>query len=248
MSRPVTIVTGQWADLPFEEACELGQLMADIGNDDGKKTIAVITDMNQPLGSAVGNSLEVIEAIETLKGKGPSDITELSLVLSGIMVYAGGKAESMEDGRKLAEKVLKDGSALEKFRAFVKGQGGNPAVVDDYSLFPRAEFAADVINESEGFVSGIEARAVGFASQRSGAGRMTKDDPIDMAAGIILRKKVGDKIAPGEVLATVYGNDGEKVETGAYDMKNAFHFSEKAPKKDELIKKIIFNSGRGADS
>jgi len=223
----------------FEEACELGQLMADIGSDDGKKTIAAITDMNQPLGKAVGNSLEVIEAIETLKGRGPSDITELSLALSGIMIYAGGKAGSMEEGCRLAEKALQDGSALGKFREFVKGQGGNEGVVDDYSLFPQAEFAYEVICEEEGFVAGIEARTVGFASQRSGAGRMTKDDPIDMAAGIVLHKKAGDNVAPGELLATVYGNDAEKAKTGAAEMKKAFHISKDAPAKQELIKKII---------
>jgi len=223
----------------FDQACDLGQLMADIGNDDGKKTIAVITDMNQPLGRAVGNSLEVIEAIETLKGRGPADITELSLTLAGIMIYAGGKAEDMEAGRVLAEKVLADGSALEKFRAFVTGQGGDPGIVDDYSLFPQAAFSRAIINDEEGFVFGIDARTVGFASQRTGAGRMTKDDPIDMAAGVILGKKVGDKVSAGDILATVYGSDADKVETGAAEMRKAFQVGRDVPQREELIKKII---------
>jgi pyrimidine-nucleoside phosphorylase len=195
--------------------------------------------MNQPLGKAVGNSLEVIEAIETLKGKGPSDITELSLVLSGVMIYAGGKAGSREEGRRKAEEALKNGSALDKFRAFVKGQGGDLRVIDDYALFPQAAFSKDVICEEEGYVSEIEARAVGFASQRSGAGRATKEDAIDMAAGIYLHKKVGDKAALGEALATVHGNDLVKVEAAAAELKKAFHIRKDKPAGFELIKKII---------
>ena len=223
----------------FDEACALGQLMVDIGNNDGKKTIAVITDMNQPLGRAVGNSVEVIEAIETLKGKGPSDITELSVKLAGIMVYAGGKAKTMEEGCVLAEKALRDGSALEKFRAFVRGQGGDPEIINDYTIFPQATLTEDIINSVEGYVTGIDARTVGFASQRSGAGRMAKDDPIDLAAGVIIHKKVGDKVSPGDVLATVYGSVAEKVGTGAAEMERAFRTGTEAPKKEELIKKII---------
>jgi len=223
----------------FNDACELGRLMVDIGNDDGKKTVAVITDMDQPLGNAVGNSLEVIEAIETLKGCGPSDITELSLALAGIMIYAGGRAASMAEGYGLAGKTLNDGSALVKFREFVKGQGGDSAVVDDYGLFPQAAFSEDVICDEEGFISGIETRSVGFASQHSGAGRATKDDPIDMAAGIALCRKVGDRAAKGDILATVYGNSAEKVGNAAAELGNAFHISGEAPGKRELIKKVI---------
>lgn len=223
----------------FEQADELGQLMVDIGNDDGKKTIGLITDMNQPLGNAIGNSLEVIEAIETLKGKGPFDITELSLVLAGAMIYVGGKASSMEEGRKMAEDALQNGSALEKFKAFLSGQGGDVRVIDDYSLFPQAAFVKHVTSEETGYVSGIETRVVGFASQHSGAGRATKEDSIDMAAGIDLHKKVGDEVAPGDVLATVYGNDLSKVELAAVELKKAFYIHKDRPQAIELIKKII---------
>jgi len=223
----------------FNDACELGQLMVDIGNDDGKQTIAVITDMSQPLGKAVGNSLEVIEAIETLKGNGPPDITGLSLVLAGIMIYAGGKAGSMEEGRDLAEKALTGGGALEKFRAFVAGQGGNAKVIDDYSVFQPADFSKDVICEEEGFVSEIDTRTVGFASRNSGAGRTTKDDTIDMAAGITLYKKVGDSVAAGEALATVQGSVALKVRGAADELKKAFRMSAEPPETPELIKKII---------
>jgi len=223
----------------IEEAKELGQLMVDIGNDDGKKTIGVITDMNQPLGNAVGNSLEVIESIETLKGRGPDDITELSLALAGIMIYAGGKADSMEAGREMAKIALENGSALEKFKAFLAGQGGDCRILDDYSLFNKAEFSIDVTCEDMGFVSEVSARIVGFASQHSGAGRATKEDDIDMSAGIYLHKKIGDEVICGDVLATVHGNNIEKVELAASELKEAFKVSKDKPQKVELIKEII---------
>jgi len=187
----------------------------------------------------VGNSLEVIEAIETLKGKGPFDITELSLVLAGVMIYAGGKTDSMEAGRKMAEEALNNGSALAKFKVFVTGQGGDPNIIDDYGLFPQAEFKKDITAKSGGYVGGICARTVGFASQHSGAGRAAKDDLIDMSAGIYMHKKVGDKIAAGDILATVYGNDLAKVEIAAAELLKAFHISGTKPETPELIKKII---------
>ena len=223
----------------FEQASELARLMVDIGKEDGKKTIGVITDMNQPLGKAIGNSLEVIESIETLKGKGPDDITVLSLALAGIMIYAGGKAESMEDGYARAEAALANGSALEKFKAFIEGQSGNTAIIDDYSLFPQATYAIDVIAEDTGYVFTLDAKAVGFASQHSGAGRATKDDNIDMAAGIYLHKKVGDEVAAGEILATVYGNESKKVDLATNGVKKAFRISKAKPQAIELIKQII---------
>jgi len=223
----------------FEEAKELARQMVDIGNDDGKKTIGIITDMNQPLGNAIGNSLEVIESIETLKGKGPHDITEISLVLAGAMIYVGGKANSIEEGRKMAEASIKDGSALEKFRAVIAGQGGDVRVIDDYDIFPKAEFSIDIITEDEGFVSEISARIVGFASQHSGAGRATKEDDIDMTAGIYLHRKVGDEVSEGDVLATVYGNNFEKIKRAASEMKKAFRISKEKPEPIELIKEIL---------
>ena len=223
----------------FDGACELSQLMVDIGNDDGKKTIAVITDMSQPLGKAVGNSLEVIEAIETLKGSGPKDITDLSVILAGIMIYAGGKAESMEAGQKMAEDAVKDGRALAKFRDFIAGQGGDARVTEDYMIFPQAEFKKDLICKVEGFITRIDAKAAGFASQHAGAGRAAKEDSIDMAAGIYFHKKTGDYAAIGETLATVYGNDAAKVNSAADELKKAFYVGSDKPKGVELIKRII---------
>jgi pyrimidine-nucleoside phosphorylase len=223
----------------FEDACELGGLMVEIGKADGKKTIAVITDMSQPLGLAVGNSLEVIEAIETLKGKGPKDITELSLVLASYMIYAADKAGSPEAGYEMALQALESGAALKKLAEFIEGQGGNPNVTEDYMLFPQPKCHAEIRSESDGFVGAIEARAIGLASQHSGAGRATKEDTIDLSAGIVLAKKVGDSVAKGELLATVYGNDQNKVDAGATEAVKAFRIQIEKPEESALIKKVI---------
>jgi pyrimidine-nucleoside phosphorylase len=223
----------------FGDACELGELMVEIGKADGKKTIAVVTDMSQPLGFAVGNSLEVIEAIETLKGKGPKDITELALHLASHMIYVGEKAVSPEEGYRLAKQALESGAALEKLAAFIEGQGGDPKVIDDYSLFPQASCHTEIPAGADGYVCGIEARSIGLASQHSGAGRATKEDSIDLAAGIVLHKKVGDAVRKGELLATVYGNDQIRTDKGAQEAAAAFRIQDQKPEETVLIKKVI---------
>ena len=222
-----------------EDASALGQIMCEIGQSAGKKTVAVITDMNQPLGRAVGNSLEVIEAIETLKGNGPADITELSLRLAGVMIYIGGKASSIDEGDRMAEDALKSGSGLSKLREFIKAQSGDPRVVDDYSAFGQASVSVDIVADADGFVRQIKAESVGLASQHTGAGRLRKEDPVDLLAGIYLHKKVGDRVTAGEVLATAYGNDREKVENGAAEAKRAFVIGQDAAAEEVLIKEIL---------
>lgn len=223
----------------LEDAEKLGSLMVEIGNADGKKTVAVITDMEQPLGRAVGNSLEVMEAIDTLKGKGPEDITQLSLTLAGMMVFVGGKAENPEHGRRMAEKSLQSGKALEKMRLFIEGQGGDPAIIDDYSIFPQHRFAVEVKSQEAGFVQKLRAKQVGLASRHAGAGRATKEDSIDMAAGLYLNKKTGDRAEKGETLAVVYGNDESKVQAGAKELMAAYEMGTEAPEERKLVKKII---------
>lgn len=223
----------------LEDAERLGNLMVEIGKADKKDTVAVITDMNQPLGRAVGNSLEVIEAIETLKGNGPKDITKLSETLAGIMIYLGKKSSTPEEGYEMARQALKDGRALEKFRSFVQGQGGNPDVIDNYNLFPAHKIIIEVISPETGFVSEVQAKKIGLASQRTGAGRAKKDDQVDLAAGIYINKKVGDAVLEGEVLATVYGNEKCKVEEGAREAEGAFSLSKKPPEEPKLVKKMI---------
>lgn len=222
-----------------EKAEQLGGMMTEIGNADGKKTVAVITDMNQPLGRAIGNSLEVIEAIETLKGNGPSDITELSVNLAGIMIYVGGKAATPEEGAEKARLALESGAALDKLRAFIEGQGGSADVIDDYSLFKGHLHEMAVVSPQTGFVEKLAAKQVGLASQHAGAGRASKEDEIDMAAGIYLDKKVGDAVAEGELLATVYGNDEEKVRAAGEELKKAYTIGNKCPEKQPLIHNII---------
>lgn len=223
----------------LEDARRLGELMVEIGNADGKRTAAVITDMDQPLGRAVGNSLEVIEAIETLKGNGPEDITLLSQTLAGIMVYLGGKAASPEEGYRMAGESLQSGAALEKMRLFIKGQGGDPRILDDAGLFPQHQFAVEVTSPGAGFIQKIKARQVGIASQHAGAGRAAKGDAIDMTAGIYLHKKVGDAALEGETLATVFANDEQKAAAAAEELLSAYQIGEEMLQTNKLIKEII---------
>ncbi len=223
----------------LDDATYLANLMVDIGNDAGKKTVAVITDMSQPLGCAVGNRIEVIEAIDVLKGKGPKDITELSLTIAGVMIYLGGKASSREEGYKKAKDALESGAGLKKMREFIAAQGGNSEIVDKTESIKLGSVKEDIFAEEDGYVSRIAAREIGLASQHTGAGRATKEDVIDFTAGVYLCKKVGDQVKKGDRLATVYGSDTEKVERGVDEVRKAFGFSKQPIEKPVLIKKII---------
>ena len=234
------VKVGDGAFMENEQDAEtLANLMVDIGDDAGRRTVAAITEMGQPLGCAVGNALEVIEAIETLKGNGPADITELAERLAGVMVYLGGKAATPEEGHAMATEALRSGKGLEQFRKFAAAQGGDPAIVDDYTLFPQAAHHLDLLAETDGYVQKIAARAIGLASQHTGAGRATKEDQIDLAAGIYLHKKVGDAVKQGDVLATFYGNDPAKLENGRQEAAKAFAIGQTPVERPKLIKKII---------
>lgn len=234
------VKVGDGAFMENEQDAEtLANLMVDIGDDAGRRTVAAITEMGQPLGCAVGNSLEVIEAIETLKGKGPEDITELAERLAGIMVYLGGKAQTPEEGHAMAAEALASGKGLAQFRKFVQAQGGDPAVVDGYTLFPQAAHRLELTAEADGYVQKIAARTIGLASQHTGAGRATKEDQIDLAAGVYLHKKVGDAVKKGEILATFYGNDPAKLENGRQEASKAFAIGAARVEHPKLIKKII---------
>ena len=222
-----------------EDAVKLAELMVDIGKADGKETMAVITDMEQPLGRAVGNALEVEEAIGVLKNQGPEDITELSLTLAGMMVYMGKKASTVEEGIELAERALADGSALKKFRPFVSGQGGNPDITENTGILPSCAHRLELTAAEDGYVSEIDAMRIGLASQHTGAGRQRKEDDIDPAAGLYLHKKVGEGVRQGELLCTIYGNNVKKIEKSLEEVKNAVKISRKQPEKNKLIKKII---------
>jgi pyrimidine-nucleoside phosphorylase len=220
-------------------AGELGSLMVEIGNRAGKKTIALVTDMNQPLGYAVGNSLEVIEACETLQGRGPKDIEELSLVLAGYMIYMGGKAESPQKGQAMAREALLNGAGFDRMKRFVEAQGGDSRVLSDYSMMKQPAFSESCTADSDGYISKIAADSIGRASQHLGAGRRTKEDVIDLSAGIVLLKKLGDPVKKGEILATLYSDDKLKLQNGLNEAKAAFKIADRQTPVPKLIKKIL---------
>ena len=195
----------------LDEARILANLMVDIGKLAGREVVALLSDMNQPLGCAVGNSLEVIEAIETLKGGGPEDFREHCLHVSAHMLVLGKRTKDLGEGRALAEKAIANGSALEKFRVLVQAQGGDVSYVDELSKFPRAKYI-EVVNASRsGNISQVQARSVGEASVTLGAGRTKKSDPIDYAVGFIIHHKVGDHVQKGDPLFTIHANDEAKL-------------------------------------
>ncbi|MDP4104015.1 MAG: pyrimidine-nucleoside phosphorylase [Bacillota bacterium] len=190
----------------LDDSRDLANAMVRIGNHVGRRTMAVISDMSQPLGFAVGNALEVKEAIDTLIGKGPADLTELCLTLGSHMVYLAKKAASLKEARGLLEKAMQDGSALEKFKVFLKSQGGDASIVDDPAKLPQAKYIVELTAEDAGFVSEIVADQIGTAAMLLGAGRATKESNIDLAVGLVLRKKIGDQVQIGESLVSIYSN------------------------------------------
>ncbi len=211
----------------LDEARKLASLMVDIGHLAGRKTVALLSDMNQPLGSAVGNSLEVIEAIEMLRGHAPADYREHCLHVTAHVLMAGGRAKDLNEGRAMAERCVADGSALEKFRILVQAQGGDVSYVDDISRFERAKYVEVVNAPRSGFISQVHARIVGEASVVLGAGRAKKSDPIDHAVGFIIHKKVGDQVAEGEPLFEIHANDEEKMAEARSAVLLAHNFSNK---------------------
>jgi pyrimidine-nucleoside phosphorylase len=190
----------------LDDSRELAKAMVRIGNNVGRRTMAVISDMSQPLGFAIGNALEVKEAIDTLKGEGPEDLTELCLTLGSHMVFLAGKAESLRDARSKLEEVIKNGTALETFKVFLASQGGDASVVDHPENLPQAKYKFELEAKEAGYVSEIVADEVGTAAMLLGAGRATKESEIDLAVGLMLHKKIGDEVEKGESLLTIYSN------------------------------------------
>ncbi len=214
------VKTGAGAFMKTEEdAIELAHAMVRIGNNVGRQTMAVISDMSQPLGFAIGNALEVKEAIDTLKGEGPEDLTELVLVLGSQMVVLAKKANTLEEAREMLKEVMKNGKAIEKFKQFLHNQGGDSSIVDQPEKLPQAKYVIDVPAKTSGVVSNIVADEIGIAAMLLGAGRATKEDEIDLAVGLMLRKKVGDAVKEGEPLVTIYANreDVEEVKAKIYE-------------------------------
>ena len=210
----------------LEEARKLANLMVDIGHLAGRKTVALLSDMNQPLGAAVGNALETIEAIELLRGRAPKDYYEHCLHVTAHVLLIGQRVKDLEEGRAMAEKCIADGSALEKFRVLVHAQGGDVSYVDDITKFERAKYVEVVNAPRSGFISQVHARVVGEASVALGAGRARKSDLIDHAVGFIIHKKVGDKVEAGEPLFEIHANDKSKLDEARAAVLSAHKFSD----------------------
>lgn len=230
---------GNGAFMPdIESAILLSEYMTEIGYNAGKETIAIVTDMNQPLGRCVGNALEVEEAIEVLKGEGPEDITHLCLVIAAYMVLLGEKANSYEEALEKVKEKLYDGSGLEKFKELIDAQGGDVRVAEDFSHF-KSSPSTDVFSQKEGYVTELMAHEIGMASLTTGAGRETKESEINLAAGIYLAKKIGDKVDKGDLLAKVYCDKKEKTDEAIKIIKNAYKIEKTRKDPPKLIKAIV---------
>lgn len=217
---------------------ELARCMVDIGKRAGKKIVALVTDMDVPLGFAIGNSLEVIEAIETLKGNGPKDLVEICLSLSAYMLRLVGKG-SVDECKKLAQKAIDDGSALIKFKEMVSAQGGDEKWIEDTSLFPKAKFTREVKADEDGYIYLVNAEGYGESSLLLGAGRNTKEDKIDFCAGITLSKKRGDSVKKGEVIATLYTSNPSSLDKAEEKLIASTVISSARPQGNPIVYKVV---------
>src|SRR5206468_1775550 len=234
----VTVGSGAYRKKQLD-ARLLAHTMVGIGRGMDKKVQALITDMNKPLGFAIGNALEIMEASQTLQNAGPADLTKLSLELAARMIFLGKKAASLEEARMTAEKHLVDGSAYRKFKDVVAAQGGNPQALDKFELLPNATGMREITSPRAGYVSSIGAEEIGLSSNMIGAGRDKKDDAIDPAVGIILEVKVGEKVDAGSVLCRLYYTREDRVEEGAERVEDAFRISGQKPDERNLILEVV---------
>lgn len=235
------VKTGSGAFMKKEEdAVYLAELMVETGRRMGKKMVALITDMDQPLGRAVGNALEVIECLEVLKGRGPHDLRDLSLEICGWMFYLGGRTETVNAGKQLAASLIANGAALDKFREIIAAQDGDPDVIEDYGRLPQAAHHVDVISSANGSVASIACEQIGTASVVLGGGREMKEDGIDPAVGIVLHKKVGDPVRQGEAICAVYFNSDDRLAQALKLIEHAYHISTAAHYKSQpLVRRVI---------
>jgi pyrimidine-nucleoside phosphorylase/thymidine phosphorylase len=221
------------------EARRLAQMMVGIGRRLDKRVQALITDMNQPLGYAVGNALEVMEVSQTLQNAGPADLTRLSLELAARMIFLGKVTKTLDEAREIAQAKLLDGSGYRKFKDVIAAQGGNPLVLDRFDLLPNATGAQEITTTRGGYVSGIDAELIGQASSMIGAGRNTKEDSIDPAVGVILEVKVGQKIEAGSILCRIYHTSEEHLAEAADLVEDAFKISQHPVEERELILEVV---------
>jgi thymidine phosphorylase len=221
------------------DARRLAQMMVGIGRRADKRVQALITDMNQPLGYAVGNALEVMEVSQTLQNAGPTDLTRLALELAARMIFLAKIVPTLEEAREVAQSKLLDGSGYRKFKDVIEAQGGNSQVLDRFELLPNATGVREIASPRAGYVSAIAAEDIGLASSRIGAGRNTKEDDIDPAVGVILEVKVGQKVEAGAVLCRVYYTRDEHVDEASEEIEDAFRISAQPPEERELILEVV---------
>ncbi len=234
------VKTGSGAFLKKEEdARELAQIMMSIAVGLDKDCVALITDMNQPLGRTVGNSLELIEALETLKGRGPNDFNTLCRELSAEMLVMGNAATTTDLGRSLYDRMIASGAASEKMRAIIRAQGGEPRVVDDYRLLPGAAHQQELLAPEAGYVQAIDTEAIGHASMLLGAGRARLDTAIDLGVGLTVKARIGDKLERGSPLATIHFNDSARAEEAAADIRNAYTVGPEQVEPPQLVKAVL---------
>ncbi len=223
----------------IEDARRLAETMVEIGNRAGRRFRALLTSMEQPLGYAVGNSLEVVEAVETLKGNGPSDLTEISLKLAGLMVAMAGLADDPETGETMVRQALSNGNALTKFTQWVAAQGGNPKIVRDYSLFAQARVVRPVTAEDEGWVERIDCRELGLIAMGLGAGRNRLEDRIHPEVGVRFFPKIGTYLKPGDVVAEIHARSEADAAIAKKRLKTCIHLAAQPVRPEPLIKEMI---------
>lgn len=234
------VTTGSGAFMKnTRDAKKLAKHMVAIGNHAGKETVAILTGMEEPLGFAIGNNMEVKEAIEVLKGDGPEDVKEVSVALAGMMLSLGLENVSHSQGKRVAKKALSSGQAFEKFKEMVQAQGGDIRYVEHPEFFERDAFEGEVLAAEDGFLSGMDTEKIGVAAGLLGAGRETKDSVIDMSAGIYLEKKIGDTVKKGEPIAICYAGTKEKLNRGMAMFESSIRYSKEAPRIPKLIVDII---------
>ena len=234
------VTTGSGAFMKnTRDAKKLAKHMVAIGNHAGKETVAILTGMEEPLGFAIGNNMEVKEAIEVLKGGGPEDVKEVSVALAGMMLSLGLENVSLSQGKRMAKKALSSGQAFEKFKEMVQAQGGDIRYVEHPEFFERDAFEGEVLATEDGFLSGMDTEKIGVAAGLLGAGRETKDSVIDMSAGIYLKKKIGDTVKKGEPIAICYAGTKEKLNRGMAMFESSIRYSKEAPRIPKLIVDII---------
>lgn len=221
------------------DARRLAQMMVGIGRRMDVRVQALITDMNQPLGYAVGNALEVMEVSQTLQNAGPTDLTRISLELAARMIYLAKLVPTLDEAREIAQHKLLDGSGYRKFKDVIQAQGGNPQVLDRFELLPNATGVREITSPRAGYISAIDAEDIGMASSMIGAGRDMKEDNIDPAVGVILEVKVGQKVDAGGVLCRLYYTGEERVEDASQQIEGAFRIASQPPEERELILEVV---------